>query len=61
MRGKKARAIRKAVYGHGRATHVPEFLGADVRRYFATKTNPTTWFNHPDSLRRQYQRAKAVR
>jgi hypothetical protein len=54
MRGKKARAIRKAVYG-GRSSR-PEGRG-----YYATKTNPHTWFNHPDSLRRQYQRAKAVR
>jgi hypothetical protein len=59
MRGKKARAIRRVVYGSVVAK-VPKLKEVDARRYYTTQTNPTTWFNHPDSLRRQYQRAKAV-
>lgn len=54
MRGKKAKAIRRAVYGN-------QSSRPEGRRYYTTKTNRITIFNLTDSLRRQYQRAKAVR
>jgi len=50
MRGKKARAIRKAVYDDAPSC-------AAGRKYYRIK-NTGSICNHPASLRRKYQRAK---
>jgi hypothetical protein len=59
MRGKKARAIRKAVYGD-------QSSRSDARRYYYNDStvlikNKGVIVMLPNSLRRQYQLTKAVR
>lgn len=48
MRGKRAKALRRAVTGD------PDMAG----RVFADKNNMRTWLLHPTSVRKQYQEAK---
>lgn len=38
-----------------------ELSRREPRRYVATKANPYTWLNHPQSLRSIYQAAKRQR
>lgn len=53
MSGRRAKVIRREVYG--------ELSRREPRRYVATKANPYTWLNHPQSLRSIYQAAKRQR